>query len=405
MSKLPSDWTLVSLSDCCVEKGKYGANAPAIEYSDRLPRYVRITDLTDNGRLHEDTKMSIDLAGNEEHVLQDNDFLFARSGATVGKTYLYKARDGLAIYAGYLIKFHPDESTLMPEYLKHFTQSDMYRQWVEATIRAGAQPNINATEYGHLTIPLPPLPEQRKIAAILSTWDEAITLVDKLIAALKRRKQALMQLLLTGEVRFPGFEEEWEEVEVQEIAEINKEILGEKISPEKEFFYIDLSAVNQGRIDLPQTKTRFRDLPSRARRVLRKGDVMMATVRPNLLGFAVADFDPIDLICSTGFALISPHNLADSQFIYQSLYSAPFMQQVQDLVTGSNYPAINASEVKKLILQYPRSSRERDKIASVLRKCDTENRLYSDISEHFRQQKRGLMQQLLTGAIRVQGEA
>jgi len=164
-----------------------------------------------------DGAVSVNLSGNEKYVLKDKDFLFARSGATVGKTYLYRARDGWAAYAGYLIRFNVDENKLLVEYLKHFTESHYYTNWVKNTLRAGAQPNINAREYSSMLVSLPPLPEQRKIAAILGAWDAAISTQERLIAALQERKRGLMQRLLvpreeTGQpaVRFPQFHGEWE---------------------------------------------------------------------------------------------------------------------------------------------------------------------------------------------------
>jgi type I restriction enzyme, S subunit len=253
-------------------------------------------------------------------------------------------------------------------------------------------------------IPLPPLPEQQAIAAILSTWDEAIALTEALIEALQQRKQALMQLLLTGEVRFEEFEaSEWNEAQIQDIAQVNKYALSERTDPEKEFYYIDLSSVNQGYVDMPDEKITFQDAPSRARRVLSFGDVIMATVRPNLQGFALCDFDATDVICSTGFALISPNDLCDSRYIYQNLFSHSVLDQIQNLVTGSNYPAINANEVKKLVLPLPEDIQEREKIGEVLSTCDSEVAMFKKLKATLTMQKQALMQQLLTGAIRVQG--
>jgi type I restriction enzyme S subunit len=125
---IPDGWEIKPLQDCCVGKPQYGANAAAVAYSELLPRYIRITDIDENGKLIDDTKVSIGLEGNEKYILRPNDFLFARSGATVGKTYLYFEADGLAIYAGYLIKFRIDSNILLPEHLKHYTQTTKY--WV-----------------------------------------------------------------------------------------------------------------------------------------------------------------------------------------------------------------------------------------------------------------------------------
>ncbi len=195
------EWEEVELANCSIGKPQYGANASAIDFDPDLPRYIRITDISEDGQLYTDGKVSIELNGNERYVLKDNDFLFARSGATVGKTYLYQSSDGLAIYAGYLIKFVIDENKLIAQYLKHFTQSPIYYEWVKNTLRAGAQPNINAQEYASLPLGLSSTVEQQQIAEVLNTSDAFINLYREHADKLREQKRGLMQQLLTGAVR------------------------------------------------------------------------------------------------------------------------------------------------------------------------------------------------------------
>jgi len=87
--------------------------------------------------------------------------MFARTGATVGKTYVYKSEHGLCVYAGYLVRFKLDRDLILPEYLFEFTKTLNYARWIKNTVRVGAQPNINATEYASMEIPTPTLDEQR----------------------------------------------------------------------------------------------------------------------------------------------------------------------------------------------------------------------------------------------------
>ena len=202
---IPVDWELCTLGNCIFNNGKYGANSSALKYDKTMPRYLRITDIKDNGELAQNKKASIKLAGNEKYLLENNDFVFARTGNTVGKTYLYQSKDGNLLYAGYLIKYSINHDKLLPNYLKGFTQSSRYWSWVKNTIRSGAQPNINANEYKSLIIPLPSLPEQKKIAEILSCWDDCIGKLENVIKLKEKRKKGLMQKLLTGKVRLPEF--------------------------------------------------------------------------------------------------------------------------------------------------------------------------------------------------------
>ena len=163
---IPADWDVVRLGDVC-EPPEYGATASAQPHNPDLPRYVRITDLTDDGRLNNDDPRSADPAQVDGYELEHGDLLFARSGATVGKTFLYREADGPCIYAGYLIRFRPVTHLVLPEYLELATHSQPYYRWVASMFRAGAQPNINANEYASLPLCLPPIGEQRVITALL----------------------------------------------------------------------------------------------------------------------------------------------------------------------------------------------------------------------------------------------
>jgi type I restriction enzyme S subunit len=201
IGEIPVEWDVNRLVDLCKGKPEYGANISAADKDDHLPRYVRITDVTEDGYLLDDSWQSIDRKAAEPYILGEGDFLFARSGATVGKTYLYRKEDGECAFAGYMIRFRPDYSKLLPEFLFQFAHSEIYYNWVKGMLRSGAQPNINGTEYAGLIIPKPPINEQNKIVNILSSMDEEIRNETKHNQNLETLKKSLMQVLLTGRVR------------------------------------------------------------------------------------------------------------------------------------------------------------------------------------------------------------
>ncbi|MFD1009068.1 restriction endonuclease subunit S [Oceanisphaera ostreae] len=213
---VPNGWRLKTLAELTNEKLAYGANAPSCDLDDGALRYIRITDVDDQGNLNS-AAVGINYDDGVTYQLQDNDFLFARSGNTVGKTFLFESNiHPASAYAGYLIRYRADKSQLLPTYLKQYCFSPRYKLWIKSQIRAGAQPNVNAKEYGSMSLPIPPLPEQRKIAKILSTWDKAISTTERLIDNSKQQKKALMQQLLTGNKRLLDdsgipFDDEWEE--------------------------------------------------------------------------------------------------------------------------------------------------------------------------------------------------
>lgn len=120
---VPENWRLVPLQEVIHGKPQYGANASAVDYDSGLPRYIRITDINEDGKLSKSDKKGLSNELAQGYILEKDDFLFARTGATVGKTYLYDEKDGLAAYAGYLIRFKLNKEYVLPNYLSQVTHS------------------------------------------------------------------------------------------------------------------------------------------------------------------------------------------------------------------------------------------------------------------------------------------
>ncbi len=199
LGTIPASWTVTRLGNMC-EAPKYGASAPAQPFDPNLPRYVRITDITDDGYLRQTDARSADPKRVEGYELKTDDLLFARSGS-VGRTYRYRQADGPCVYAGYLIRFRAHSNTAVARYLELWTHGQFYRGWIRSMLRAGAQPNINATEYSSLPIGLPPMEEQRAIAEVLDAVDETIERGREECKALRSAMNSISDALLTGRIR------------------------------------------------------------------------------------------------------------------------------------------------------------------------------------------------------------
>ena len=167
----------------------YGATASAVDYDGQI-RYVRITDITDDGALNDDIKSAATV--DEKYLLSDGDILFARTGATVGKTCRYRSDYGKAIYAGFLIRLIPDPSKVLPDYVFYFTKSKYYTDFVASTQRVVAQPNINAQEYGDLKILLPPISKQHEFESIVKQSDKSKFELQKALDELTAMQKKLM---------------------------------------------------------------------------------------------------------------------------------------------------------------------------------------------------------------------
>ena len=157
---------------------QYGANEAGDDYDERNPRYIRITDISENNFLKDDGKQSLEYSLAKPYLLNNGDVLFARSGATVGKTFYYTKDCGVAAFAGYLIRATTKSSILYSKFLYYITLSSYYESWKNTSFSMATIQNIGADKYNDLPIVLPKLKEQIKIVDYL---DEKVTLINEII--------------------------------------------------------------------------------------------------------------------------------------------------------------------------------------------------------------------------------
>lgn len=183
-------WEVKKLKEITTEKLSYGSGASAVPFNTSV-RYIRITDINEYGEL-KDEKVSPNIF-EEKYLLAEGDILFARSGATVGKTYLHKRNEIPCIYAGYLIRLRPNEKLVLPNYVYYYTKSNYYKSFICANQRVVAQPNINAKQYGDLELPLPPLSLQHLFAQRVEQIEREKSEVQKSIQDLETLLASRMQ--------------------------------------------------------------------------------------------------------------------------------------------------------------------------------------------------------------------
>ena len=198
---LPEDWEVKMLGEGLSSKPAYGINAPACSYQKNFSAYIRITDITDDGKYIPAAYVQVK---SNDFYLQDGDIVLARTGASVGKSYLYKSSDGQLVFAGFLIRIHPDGETFFPSYIFYYLHTSNYWKWVASTSMRSGQPGVNGQEYARLLLPCPPLPEQRAIAAVLSDMDAELAALEARRDKLRAVKQGMMRELLTGRTRLAG---------------------------------------------------------------------------------------------------------------------------------------------------------------------------------------------------------
>jgi restriction endonuclease S subunit len=204
LGEVPAHWEMVRLKYLINGGLEYGANESANEENPEHPRYIRITDFDDAGALRDETFKSLPPDIADEYLLEDGDILFARSGATVGKTFQFKGYHGDACYAGYLIKASPNEKEILSDFLYLFTKSKAYENWKNSIFIQATIQNIGANKYQELEIPVPPLEEQREIvnglSEELSEIDKVIAREQLLIEKLQELRTSLISEVVTGKI-------------------------------------------------------------------------------------------------------------------------------------------------------------------------------------------------------------
>ncbi|WP_047986087.1 restriction endonuclease subunit S [Ornithinibacillus californiensis] len=187
---------------------------------------------------------------------------------------------------------------------------------------------------------------------------------------------------------------EWGIGTMKDIAEINPESLSSNTPANQIIEYIDIESIKEGKVQ--GTKLlEFSDAPSRARRITRKNDVIVSTVRPYLKAFALIKESKKNLVCSTGFAVIRSKEQQSAEFIYHYTFSHTFLSQLLRKMVGSNYPAVNKSDIAEVLVPIP-TLEEQQKIAEILTTVDEQIAQTAQLIEKTLELKKGLLQRLLS---------
>lgn len=189
IGEIPETWEVPKLKHLLLEPMKYGATESGVSYSDKLPRYIRITDITLDGNLKDTGKLSLTEQQAKNYILDDKDILFARSGATVGKTFFYRSFMGKSAFAGYLISVKIDGKKLDPKWVYYFTQTTSYMTWINNVFSQSTIQNISAEKYSNLPISMTyDIKEQRRIVDYL---DNKVSQIQNII---KSKQQQITEL-------------------------------------------------------------------------------------------------------------------------------------------------------------------------------------------------------------------
>lgn len=337
---MASEYNYAPLSSLCHRGPDYGANAKAVTFDPDLPRYIRITDINDRGQLISSNRVSVGANYLNESMLHESDVLFARSGNTVGKTYLHTNETGPTVFAGYLIRFSPTQSILNPKFLFYYTMSPEYKSWILSNQKVGGQPNISGKEYSHLPIPLPHPKEQNKIVEILNQGD---ALRQKRVHANDLSSRLLPAIFRAYFGEISSNSKKWDVTSLESLIEIEAPF----VKPETGVFdhlpHIGADCIEKETGRLLDWKSVKEDGVFSGKFHFDSRDVLYTKIRPYLKKVALPEFEGL---CSADIYPLRPKaGKATREFIWALLLSDVFTNYTSSVSARANMPKINKDQL------------------------------------------------------------
>jgi type I restriction enzyme, S subunit len=404
---IPKDWLSITLGQACKEKiktGPFGSQLHAHEYVESGIPVIMPKDLL-NGNIIIDKAARISQEKADvlsKHKLENGDLIFSRRGNVTCAAIVTVKEVGCICGTGCL-RVRLDKNCVSPPFLNALIQNENVKDWLESNAVGQTMLNLNTTILSNLPIQIPPLLEQCRIAEVLGVWDESIDLLERLIGRIRSRKQGLMQQLLTGKKRFKEFEgSEWENTFIKKIAKLTAG--GTPDTNIFEYWNGDIPWMKSGDVNL-------RKIHKVDGRITQSGFDNSSTKRipPHSVLIALAGqgktrglvaINEIELCTNQSIAAIIPNpSKLYFEYLYYNLESR--YQELRALSSGDGgRGGLNLKIIGQIEICLP-SLPEQEKIAAVLSAADEEISTLEKQLAAYKQQKLGLMQQLLTGRIRI----
>lgn len=399
VGKLPNDWDSIHLQDLCIriQDGTHfspQSNSGKYKYlTSKNIKYGRI-DLSDCGYISEEEHQNI----YKRCPVQYNDILVTKDGANTGNAALNTLKEQFSLLSSVtMIRANPQKTT--NEFLLQYILSPHGQYIIKSEMAGQAITRITLKTIRSFYFPVPPLPEQKKIAEILSKWDEGIETVEKLIATKIKMKKALMQQLLTGKKRFGGFEKQsWNSIELKNILVPQIRALPKPSQP-----YLSLGIRSHGKGTFQKPNFEPQKIALEELYKVKTNDLIVNITFAWEGAIAIVKECDDDALVShrfptyvfdkkKGIPEYFRHIILQKRFVYE-------LGLVSPGGAGRNR-VLSKKDFLKIKIDIPTVEEQR-KIASALNTADKEIELLNKKLEALKQQKIGLMQKLLTGKIRV----
>lgn len=388
------EWQEKKLGDLSTGSS-YGMNSAATTY-DGKNKYLRITDIsstTNNFLLNDLVSPSNKL--DDKYLLKEGDILFARTGASVGKSYYYKKEDDIVYFAGFLIRFQI-KNKYNYKFIFYNTLTKTYKNWVTATSMRSGQPGINETEYSDFKLFLPSKVEQNKIGKFFELLDQNIKVKEKEIKKVKNLKKAYMQQLFNQELRFQDDTGQtypnWKTKKLKEITEI---FSGGTPSTTQEKYWNGAIAwatpteitANNKYISKTEKYITQEGLLKSSAKLLPANSILM-TSRATIGSVAI---NLVPMATNQGFKSFVPTKKTDVEFLYY--YLQTFEETFKQLATGSTFLEISMTATENVKVRIP-ILEEQKKIGNFLSLIDQKIELKNKELEKIKKYKKVFLQEM-----------
>lgn len=371
------NWERYNFSDVS-ESFEYGLNAAATEY-DGENKYIRITDINEKTRaldLNDLTSPNFDLSKAENYKLHLGDLLFARTGASVGKTYIYKKNDGVVYFAGFLIRAKL-KNTVSSQFIFQSTLTEKYNKFIRLTSQRSGQPGVNAKEYGLCEIYLSQLEEQTAIGNYFQQLDSLIAQHQHKHTKLLNLKQALLQKMFpkqgasVPEVRFKGFSGDWEVKELGSIADLlTGNPFNSKNFKKTGFFLVRGMNVKRGYLDMSEDISEYWPTTYELEKFLLQKNDIVIQMDGALIGKSYAKIKAKNLPALLVQRVTRVRGKeTNSEFIYQYI-QRDFLKHISKIKTETAVPHLSLNDIRKLQILIPETRYEETKIGQLFQQLD-----------------------------------
>ena len=394
----PADWAFLTLDKVADVQTGLALNKVTLKDPVRLP-YLRVANVQEGYLdLSEIKYVDVERHQVKRYSLQPDDVLMTEGGDfdKLGRGDLWRYEIPHCLHQNHVFAVRANRSLILPEFLNAQANSPHGKEYFFSCAKSSTTlASINAKQLRKFPVLLPSLAEQHRICEILKQWDNAWLCARKILQNRKQQQLGLRQYLLESEVSGA-----WSWVMLDQVAQVCPDRNMKQLP--SEFRYITLSDVSAGMSAPDLLLTSAEGAPKRARRALLADDILMAMVRPNLLGYARIEASYADCIASTGFALLRARAGVESSYLYHCLFANQLQRQIQARVTGSSYPSISSADIASLRLPVPSLATQR-RIVLILDAAEKEVQLARRHCEVLLQEKKIWAHRLVTGTWRVPG--